>query len=294
MNKTTLEFIRPGLQTLVQDLGRTIQRESGVPAGGALDKSSAVISNKLVGNDIGAPVLEVTVAGPTIRFIGDECHIAITGADISPEIDGNKIELYRSIRVAPNSVLTFGKLTSGCRAYIAIKGEWQVRKWLHSASAIFPELPDITPDSFISKGSKLEIIHSGISGRLIYPHSLRPVLKESQIIRLFLGPEIGMFSKEARDKFFSLDHFILPASNRWGYRLDSHIPLRNPGQEIISSGVIPGTIQVPHSGEPIILMADAQTTGGYPRIAVVINEDMDKLAQAKPGDRLCFSLVEGG
>lgn len=291
MNKTTLKFLKAGLQTRIQDRGRPNNRSQGVSVGGALDQESATIANKIVGNDLGSPVFETTILGPSIQFTGDECFISITGADMSPTLNGKPIEMYKPVRVDQNSILDFGRLNSGCRGYIAVNGKWQVRNWLNSASATFPDLPDVTPDSFIVKGSAVNVVHSGTLAEPLN-HQFQPqVLREEQTIRVLPGPEIDMFSQVTLDTFFSTAHPIMPASNRWGYRLDSHIPTRDPGQEIISSGVIPGTIQIPHSGGPIILMADAQTTGGYPRLAVVISEDMDSLGQAKPGDTLRFRMV---
>jgi biotin-dependent carboxylase-like uncharacterized protein len=297
MHKTTLEFLKAGLHTLIQDQGRADHRAFGVPIGGALDRSSSIIANQLVGNDMNSPVIEITISGPTIGFKGDDCLIAITGADISPTLDGRQIEMYRNIRVTKSSVLAFGKLNTGSRAYLAVNGDWQVRKWLDSASALFPDIPEVTPDSFIVKGSTIEVKHSGkwmYSGKfraLANPQSLKPAKSATHLIRVLPGPEINMFSKDVLERFFSLTHAITPASNRWGYRLDIKLYTLNSGQEIISSGVFPGTIQILHSGQPIILMADAQTTGGYPRIAVVISADMDQLAQAKPGDVLGFRQV---
>ncbi len=292
MCKTTLEFLKKGLQTLVQDNGRLDHRASGVPIGGALDKSSMLIANNLVRNEFNSPVLEMTIAGPTIRFVGDNCIIAVTGADISPAIDGDQIEMYRSIRVVENDILSFGKLNSGCRAYLAVRGNWQVRKWLSSASAIFSDLTDVTPDSYIVKGSTLTVAHDGKYESHIYPDSQRPEFRETIIVRVVPGPEIDMFDDATLAHFFSTKHLITPSSNRWGYRLDGKFQTHKPGKELISSGVFPGVIQIPHSGGPIILMADAQTTGGYPRIAVVVNADLDKLAQAKPGDSLEFRIMK--
>ncbi len=294
MNKTALKFLRAGLQTLIQDRGRPNHRAQGVPVGGALDQSSASIANNIIGNNVSSPVFEITILGPTIQFTGDACLIAITGADMAPSLDGIPIEMFKPIRISTDSVLSFGRLKSGCRSYISVRGRWNVRKWLGSASALLSDIPEITPDSFIVKGSVVNILHDGnLAGNLHQPIQ-RAVLREKLIIRVLPGPDIEMFSQAVLERFCSLEHKILPASNRWGYRLDSHIPTRNPGHEIISSGVIPGTIQVPHSGGPIVLMADAQTTGGYPRLAVVVSADMDKLAQAKPGDTLCFQMMREG
>ena len=291
MRSTKLHFIKGGLQTLIQDMGRPDYRAMGVPVGGALDRSSAIIANRLVSNKVNAPVLEITVSGPTVQFEGATCLIAITGADISPTLNGAPIEMYRSIQVTTNSKLSFGKLNSGCRAYLAVMGDWQISTWLNSASAIFQENPDVTPDSFIVKGKEISIHHGGKFETRVYPPSLLQRGGNTHVVRLLPGPEFDMFDHETHEKFFNQVHKLSSQSNRWAYRLDSQFKISVTGQEMISSAVLPGTIQIPHSGIPMVLMADAQTTGGYPRIAVVISADMDILAQAKPGDSLVFKRV---
>lgn len=291
MNSTvTLHFEKAGLQTLVQDLGREGYRAFGVPIGGAMDRGAARAANWLVGNPPEAPVLEITLMGPRIRISGD-CQIALTGADLSAQIDGQAVPRYETVELAGNSVLSFGKARAGCRAYLAVGGEWQVRSWLGSCSASAYAGADLTPDSFPGKDRPIVIKtrrfgeHRRISteNRPGYPPRLR--------VRVLPGPEFESFSPYAIGRFFSRGYLLTSDSNRMGFRLDAQIKDFIPNREVISSGVLPGTIQVTNSGQPIILMADAQTTGGYYRLAQVISADMDRLAQLRPGDEVWFSLV---
>ena len=126
---TTLHFLKPGMHTLIQDAGRSGHQASGIPMSGALDKTSAAAANFCVGNPASSPVLEITMIGPVIHFDGD-CQIAVTGAEMIPKVNGEPVARYQTIDITSGSELSFGKIHSGCRAYLAVHGEWQVAKWL--------------------------------------------------------------------------------------------------------------------------------------------------------------------
>ncbi len=290
-SQVKIYFIKPGLQTLVQDNGRMGQQAFGVPVGGVMDKSAARIANWLVGNDVKSPLLEIALTGPHIEFEGD-CQIAIAGADISPTIDGKPVNMYQTITVNDGTELKFRALKNGCRAYLSIGGDWQIKKWLNSSSAFLLSDQNLTPDSIPVKGDHLVI--EGIKNVDVksFPPRLQPKHQSPIQIGIIPGPEFDDFSKKAVDHFLNNQHTISNDYNRMGYRLETILSDFDPKQEVISSGIVPGTIQITNSGQPIILMADAQTTGGYPRIGNVITAHMDKLAQAKPGDQIKFSLVK--
>ena len=288
-NKSTWYFLKPGLQTTIQDNGRSGHQHFGVPVGGALDRSSVAIANKLLNNKPDNPVLEITLVGPKIEING-ACQIAITGADLSPQINERSVPLYESIEVQDDSVLSFGNITKGCRTYIAIKGDWQIKKWLGSYSTVGSFGNEILPDSFIRKGSRLTIHSTRSALYEKFINKLRPDFKETIKVKVIPGPEFENFTKIQIAWFFSQTFSITPNSNRMGYLLDKSIINFQPTHEVISSGVIPGTIQITNSGLPIILMADAQTTGGYHRIANVIAADLDRLGQLKPGDKVGFEI----
>ena len=285
-----LHFLKSGLQTTIQDLGRHGVQDLGIPINGAMDKASAQLANQLVGNNANSPVLEITLLGPKIQFEG-QCQIAITGADLSAEINGNTIPLFRTINIEHGDELSFGKPLTGCRAYLAINGKWDIQSWLGSFSASATNTAQTTPDSIIVKDQILEIIRGKDQPIITISESERPSLSIEAPIKVYPGPEFEAFSTIEKQGFFGDSFTIGQDSNRMGYRLKEALNGYTKKEEVISSGVIPGTIQITNSGQPIVLMADAQTTGGYPRIANVSSTELDRLAQFKPGDTVRFELI---
>ena len=189
-------------------------------------------------------------------------------------------------------ILSFGGAKNGCRAYLAIRGKWQIAKWLESYSALPYSGQTATPQSLIEKGTSLKVeTRTEIPIKKI-PSADQPIFPKSSRIRVLPGPEFEEFSRYTIAYFFSRGYKITNDSNRMGYRLDANIIDFKPKREVISSGIIPGTIQITSAGQPVILMADAQTVGGYYRIANVVSEDLDKMAQLKPGEEVWFSLVK--
>lgn len=290
-NQTILYFRKPGMLTTVQDLGRNGYQKNGVPIGGALDSSSAKLANQLVDNTENTPVIEITMIGPEIEF-SNQCQIAITGADISAELDGALISMNKTINVKSKSILKFGNLTSGCRAYIAVGGKWKVKKWLGSASAALYQKEILTPNSFFLKGSKLLIDNpSFIKGKSV-SKKLLPSYESEITVKLLKGPEFDLFSEVSKKFFLNQKFKITVDSNRMGYRLEPPIAEYDIDEELISSGIIPGTVQITNSGQPIILLVDAQTVGGYSRIGNIITKDIDRVGQLKPGDSIKFELID--
>ncbi len=290
MDELQVHVLKPGMYSTLQDQGRNGFQNKGVPQGGALDRKAANDANKIVGNNDGCPVIEVTILGPELDFT-KSCFLAITGANLNPTLNQKAIKNYELIEVPENAHLSFGKVESGCRAYIAIAGAWQVEKWLGSASAASFNPTELTPESLLSKGSIIKIAQNRSKPQPInnlYPPAFSNVMR----VRLIAGPEFDWFSRETIGKFFSRGHRLSQQSNRMGCQLLSKFPSIEIDQELISSGIIPGTIQVTRQGNPIILLADGQTTGGYPRIGNIIDEDLDIIAQLKPGDEIWFSLIE--
>lgn len=290
-NNLTLTFLKAGTQTTIQDSGRQAYQKMGVPIGGVLDKSSTKIANQLIGNEPDTPVLEITLTGPEILF-DEDALIAITGAHFDLLLDGQKVENYRAIFVRSGSILKFGKLLDGCRSYLAIAGKWNVRKWLHSVSPLILNT-DATPDSLIKKGDKVSITSYYLNRtEFIEKDHTPPIFPNKVRLQVAPGPEFEIASRTAIAKLFGQGHRITQDANRMGYRLATYLEEAKNKQEMISSGIIPGTIQITNNGQPIILLADAQTTGGYPRIVTIIEDDLSKIAQLKPGDEVWFSLAK--
>ncbi|SMG14859.1 antagonist of KipI [Marivirga sericea] len=289
-NDLTLTFLKAGLQTTLQDNGRKGYQQLGIPKGGALDQSSASMANHIVGNESDEPLLEITMAGPEILFDSDAI-IAVTGAHFDVYSDNVLIENDKVHYLESGTMIRFDKLNAGCRAYLAVAGNWKVKKWKDSVSPLL-QVAEATPNSVIKKGTKININSSYLNHTNLWDKKIPyPALSNKVRLRVLVGPEFHSISRLAIANFFGKGHKVSNDANRMGYRLSSQLEKATEIKELISSGIIPGTVQLTGSGQPIILLNDAQTTGGYPRIANIIDEDLDQLAQLKPGDEIWFSLI---
>lgn len=291
-----LRIIRPGLFSTVQDLGRFGFQRFGMPVSGAMDPIALRAGNRLVGNPDEAAGLEFTITGPDIAF-DCEALIAVTGADLSPAIDGTPTVGWTAISVAAGSVLSFGPRRSGARAYLAVAGGIDVPVVLGSRSTHTRSLTGGLAGRSLAAG---DILRGGIPasgsfrfvGRTL-PASARPQY-DAPRLRVILGPQVHDFTTEAVDVLLGETYTLSSEADRMGYRLRG-APLPHRGAaDIISDATPAGSVQVPANQEPILLMADHQTTGGYPKIAVVISADLPVAAQLMPGDSLRFSLVDAG
>ena len=280
-------FKKTGLQTSIQDCGRSGWQEYGVPASGAMDKKSYQLANLILGNPITTPCLEITLIGPEILIEG--CgQMALTGADISPKLNGKSIDLCKIIDLQEGDRITFGICRSGCRSYLAMRGEWQLPKWLGSCCPVpyAGALTNLPPP--VSRNDEITIIYR--SKAILREIECEQNVAKEKMVRIIPGPEYDLLPKAVKADFFGRSHIISSQSNRMGYRLEGKLKGYQALPELISSGVIPGTVQVTKSGQMVILMADAQTTGGYHRIAVVVQDDLDILAQCRPGEEIRFRL----
>lgn len=305
----TLRIAAAGLQTTVQDLGRRDHQRDGVPGGGAMDRSALRVGNALVGNDAGAAALEATLIGPAIVF-GDSTLIALTGGDLEPTIDGEPIPMWRPIVVPQGATLRFGRPKVGCRAYVSVAGGIDVPLIFGSRSTYLrgqfgghqgralkagdvlgtgekpPLAGCITAAIRGAKGNEGLAIASWSAA-----YTLRMRYSPDPVVRLIPGTHADALAAPSRTRLFSSSFNISSSSDRMGYRLEGvELPLKNP-VELLSEGVAFGTVQLPPDGMPIVLMADRQTTGGYPRIGEVASVDLPLIAQLKPGDRLRFRPI---
>jgi len=289
IRRLELKFSKTGMQTTIQDQGRESYKSFGVPQAGPMDTASARIANWLVGNPDSSPVLEVTLIGPVIRLQG-EGQIALTGASFEVFLDNQPLPFNTTIDIKGKHQLNIGQAQKGCRCYMAIAGSWKLKPWLNSYSTSPQNSRKLTPDSLIEKESTITVLCDK-------PAASRSVVRSGigerslEQIRVLGGPEYHQFSTPSIKSFLRSTFSITTESNRMGFRLGPQLSGYDSPAEVISSGVVPGTIQVTHSGQLIILMADAQTSGGYPRIANVISADLDKLAQLQPGGQVRFRLV---
>jgi allophanate hydrolase subunit 2 len=317
MIMATVIVHKAGLLTTVQDRGRYGYERYGMPVSGAMDVFSLELANLLVGNDPGDACLEATISGPELEFTG-ATWIAITGADMDPHLNGHGIPMNTAIDVRPGDRLGFRGLRSGCRSYIAFAGGIAVPLVMGSRSTYLraaiggfkgralmkgDEL-SLGTDNALNKGYKqssgdasallpgdrLPLGKTGMDTRLKkVPEDLIPKYKHEQTIRIIPGPEAHYFELAGLRSFLSSEYTVTAQSDRMGYRLSGEPIMHREGMSgIISAGVSAGTVQVPGDGQPIVLMADRQTSGGYARIANVITVDLTLLAQMRPGDTIRF------
>lgn len=286
------KMIKPGMFSTVQDLGRIGYQKDGIIVSGAMDTYSFQLANLLVGNDRNDPALEITVIGPVIEFLVDT-QIAITGAETTVLLDDEKIHLWKSYRVKKGQILKFLPATNGVRLYLAIAGGIVVPKVLNSAATYVAGKLGGFQGRKLEKG---DILLGKVDPYIPkYERFLCkkyiPNIRDKSIIRVIKGPEFTQFTDESVQHFFQSYYEITETADRMGYRLFGKQLTRKVKRNMISDAVTFGTIQVPEDGQPIILMADRQTTGGYDRIANVISVDLPKLAQLAPRSQIRFQEV---
>lgn len=290
MSEIAVEIIKPGLFTTIQDHGRFGYVNMGVPIGGAMDIESMEMANQLVGNSSSQPTLECTLIGPSIKF-DSATQIALCGAPFKPKVNGVSKPMFQTVNIEAGDLLEIGQTEHGCRAYLAIRGDWQEEKWLGSYST-----PSIYLNSFglqtqLNAGKRIKIKGcQPIENRIIRIEQ-QPIYSDCTILRTVTSPDFELLDFKIIEAFYESVFTISNDSNRMGYRLKEHLKSYHKKGEALSSGIIPGTIQITNNGQPIILTADAQTTGGYTRIANVIRQDLDMLGQLRPGNRVKFQLT---
>ncbi len=300
----TIRVLDGGLLTTVQDLGRTGSQKFGVIVSGAMDQYSSRIANLLVRNHQEEAVLEMTIIGPTLQF-DEDTLIALTGADLQAKLNGEPCARWRPVAVKKGSVLTFGYAIAGCRAYLAISGGLAVPIVMGSKSTYLAAGIGGFEGRTLQKGDRIPTGPSSAASSSIAEHlqetSSRAAwsvpsfpfipLRKNPAIRFLPGAEYEAFDEGSRQAFITESYMVTPQSNRMGARLEGPPLQLKKKLELLSSGVTYGTIQIPPNGQPIILMADRQTTGGYPKIGHIITADLGILAQCKPGDRIQFREV---
>jgi biotin-dependent carboxylase-like uncharacterized protein len=285
------QVLRSGLFTTVQDMGRHGYLKYGVPVSGAMDKFSLVAANSLVGNKMGQAILEMTLIGPELQAL-TKTQIAVTGGSIPLAINEQDVPMWRTLSIQKDDVVSFGKVESGCRAYLSLRGGLNTPMILGSRSTYTRGGFGGISGRQLRVGDIIEGIEaSPLKSECLMPCNLIPRFTENVETDVTLGPQYDMFTEEGINTFFSNQYKITPESDRMGYRLDGPKIEHKGKTAIVSDGLLPGAIQVPKNGKPIVLMQDAQTTGGYPKIAVVTTPDIDILGQAKPGNTIRFAQV---
>ncbi|WP_288312853.1 biotin-dependent carboxyltransferase family protein [uncultured Eubacterium sp.] len=286
-----IEIITPGLLTTVQDFGRVGVMKNGFTQNGAMDRYSMTVANRLCGNCDSAPVLEMTVLGVTARFTQDTV-ICVSGADFGAKINDKPIKRNKAYKINKGDILSMGAAKSGMRAYLAVAGGIVGEYVFGSAST---NLKFAFGGHFGKKFQSGDVLSIG-TGAFPLGEIDKWEIPESEYskdaqLRVVLGPQNEMFTDEDIRLFLSQEYEVNAQSDRMGIRLSGE-PLKSKnGMDIISDGIVFGSVQVPNSGEPIILMADHQTTGGYAKIATVISVDLPRASQLSAGNTVRFKSV---
>jgi biotin-dependent carboxylase-like uncharacterized protein len=293
--KPHLRVLAPGLLTTVQDLGRPGYQHLGIPPGGALDPVSLRAANALVGNPPGAAALEVAYVGPTLEVEAESVRVAIAGGEALIEVQGEdgaaaRVEPFRSLCLLRGEKLRIGSLARATVLYLAVEGGLDVPPVLGSASTYIRGRLGGLNGRALAAGDKIPLTRAQASARgecRLEGLDLSPPRR----IRVIAGPQSDYFSDATVARFFASEYTVAAGSDRMGMRLDGP-PLEHArGFNITSDGIATGSIQVPGDGKPIVLLADRQTTGGYPKIATVISADWPALGRLPIGAKLAFTPV---
>ncbi len=281
-----LKVIKSGFYTSIQDTGRFGFRAYGVPVSGAMDSYSSQFANAVLGNDKVAAVLEITMTGPTLQFL-EPTLISVSGADMSPRLNDKPIHMNIAVQIHSNDILSFGRLKSGMRTYLAIKGGFLSERILESRSMY----KLITPNDRLSDNDTLG--YDKYSSGLEHRHAKvkhNKSIKESITIEAYKGPEFNMLPYNMQTHILNADLKISKLNNRMAYQLE---PLfKNHLGQILTAPVLPGTVQLTPSGQLIVLMRDCQTTGGYPRVFQLTEEAINSLSQKVTSNNLKIRLKD--
>ncbi len=280
-----VEVLKTGIFDTIQDFGRTDVQQFGVPYSGVMDQYSATLANTILGNAPYVALIESTLKGPTLKF-KSPTELCITGANANPKLNDKAIKINMAIVVKAGDVLSFGKIEYGCRVYIAVSGGFQTDFRMHSRSMY----QSITKSHRIHKGDLLPISECTRSN--LDAHSAVKPAKEhfnSPFIEVFKGPEFDWLDAELQSKLIHTAFTVASTSNRMAYQIEERLP--NALKSMISSIVLPGTVQLTPNGQLIVLMRDCQTTGGYPRILQLSEGAINRMAQKNFGSQIKFRLI---
>lgn len=287
--------IKPGILTTVQDEGRWGYQSQGVPVAGPMDPFSHRLANALVGNPRDAAVLEITLVGPELEFQSERV-IAICGAEFTVTMDDRPIKSNVAVLAGAGTRLKFGARVRGARAYLAIAGGIDVPPVLGSRSTHVISAMGGMGGRALRAGDQVPVGNARTPQRTASPLSdpVSALPDGDATVRVLPGPQADRFAPDALDVLQSAPYLIAQNSDRMGFRLEGPRLVHSGSADIISDATPLGVLQVPAAGQPILLMADRQTTGGYPKLATVIAADLAVAAQLAPGDRLSFRVCTPG
>jgi antagonist of KipI len=290
---STIEVLEPGLLTTVQDLGREGFGPMGVSASGAADAVSLRLGNRLVDNDENAAALEMTLGGGAFRF-SDDTVAALAGSDFGATLDGAPVEMWESFPARAGSILRLGATRASARCYFCVPGGIVVEPFLGSASTHLLSGLGGFAGRALQRGDVFRIGAAPAATfrpRRVDVEVLQAVAP-SKHLRITVGPQADWFSASTQSEFYASTYRVGESSNRMGLRLEGHPIVLTSSRELLTEGAPLGAIQIPPSGQPIVLFVEQQTTGGYPKLANVIAADLHSLGQLRPRDEIRFERVE--
>ena len=279
-----IEVISPGFSSSIQDLGRTGFRKWGVPVSGAMDLEAAVLGNSLLQNPENAAILEITLDGPALRF-DSSLYFTLTGAVGHAQLGDQELKVNTPYQAQAGEELRIGRCQGGVRVYLAVQGGFQSPLLLGSRSYYSP----ITPQSRLAKGDQLSVEpNSEYELKVWEIKQGKASLKKA--LGVFPGPELGHLPEVVKEQLLTTSFTIAKENNRMAYQLNELLP--SFSYSMITSATLPGTVQLTPAGRPIVLMRDAQTTGGYPRVLQLDEASLNWLGQRSTGDQVRFKLLE--
>ncbi len=285
-----IRVLFPGAFTTIQDIGRFGYQAYGVPVSGCLDRYAHTAANALVGNADHAATLELTILGPRLEFLRP-CWIALAGGDLQPVLNGSPLPQWRAVEVSKGDLLVFKGVKSGCRAYLAIDGGFDVPKVMDSRSTYPPGGIGGLDGRPLRAGDTLRKGKGKAPGEKYLPEKFIPPYPREIIVHVIPGPQASFF--EDIEAFYKSPYEVTAKADRMGYRLKGPtLTFKSSApKSIISEAIVPGAIQVPADGQPIVLMGE-QTVGGYAKIGVLATPDLWRIAQLRPGDKVRFEKTD--
>jgi len=286
-----IRVLDAGPLTTVQDGGRAGQLRYGIPPSGPVDRRAFVIANRLAGNDGGAAGLECTVMGPRFEMQA-ACAIAVTGADMPVTVNGSEAPSWAAIDVKPGDVVKIGAARAGVRGYVAFAGGLDVPVVLGSRSTYIRGRLGGVEGRAVRRDDVLRLLPAAAPRRHAVMREARPDFSGDPELRVVLGPQADRFTDDGIAALLGGAYEMLPQSDRMGARLRGPKIAHARGHDIISDGIPLGGIQVPGDGQPIVLLVDRQSTGGYTKVATVCSFDIARIGQVKPGQRVRFRAID--
>jgi antagonist of KipI len=286
-----IRVLDPGPQTTVQDLGRVGQLRYGIPPSGPVDRRSFTIANRLVANDDNAAALECTLMGPRLQ-VQAPCAVAVTGADMAVTVNGAAAPAWTTLLLLPGDVLKLGAARSGVRSYIALSGGIDVPLVLGSRATYVRGRMGGVHGRALRRDDVLPLAAAALPRVRRASRDAIPDWNEEPALRVVLGPQADRFGADSVAQFLGSAYEMLPQSDRMGARLKGPRIAHARGHDIISDGIALGSVQVPGDGQPIVLLVDRQSTGGYTKVATVCSFDIARVGQVKPGQRMRFTAID--